>query len=151
MPNVCLRVCLCECVSNIHARVCESRAGSGVESGFCDACLIFDCLRSPPPTPSCHSTEQTPTSSDRECWPFRIRHALWCKHPRTHGWTHTERALPLLPSTETPFSSQTYLRAGISAARQPFQDGMLPFWFRACQLLGEDVRPSGPQMKLGCH
>lgn len=144
--------CVSVCVSNIHARVCESRAGSGVESGFCDACLIFDCLRSPPPTRSCHSTEQTPTSSDREHRPFRIRLALWCKQPRTHARMAAHRASTSFPSfTETPFSSQNHLRASINAARQPFQDGMLPFWFRACQLPGEDVRPSGPQMKPGCR
>lgn len=80
---------LCVCLY-VHARVCESWAGSGVESGFCDACLIFDCLRSPPPTLSCHSTEHTPTSSDREHWPFRIRHTLAYNLARTDGRTQSQ-------------------------------------------------------------
>lgn len=61
--RVCMRVCACICVClYVHASMCESWAGSGVESGFCDACLISDRLRSPPPTPSCHSTEHAATS-----------------------------------------------------------------------------------------
>lgn len=92
-PNVCLSVCL-------NMQVCESRAGSGEESGFGGACHIFDCLRSPPPTLSCHSTKHTPTS-DRDHWPFWVRrtlthHNLACADGQSRASTS---------SMEMPFSS----------------------------------------------
>jgi len=66
----CMSVCVCVCVC-----VCESWAGSGVESGFCDACLISGRLRSPPPTLlSLYWTRvHFCWCSPRERWPFRIK------------------------------------------------------------------------------
>lgn len=114
-------------------------------------CLISGCLRSPPPTLSCHSSWTCihfSWCSPRQHWAFRIKYTL--TYNLTSAHTHTASS----SSVEMLFSSQTFLRLSINVARQPFQGRKLPFWFRVCQLLWEDMYPSGPsgpQMELGCH
>lgn len=94
-------VCVC---LYVHASVYESWAGSGVESGFCDACLISDRLGAPPRTHSCHSTEQALTSPDTRALAFKDK-----THSRTQPCVHIRIHTESPSSVQMPFSSQGVL------------------------------------------
>lgn len=85
----------------MSACVRDSWAGSGVESGFCDGCLISGCLRSPPPTLSCHSNAHALLPIERR--PFRMKHALTCsivetQHRRSKATISGQEAAILVQS-----------------------------------------------------